>query len=128
MKKIIAISLISLGVGWGIARHTTPVKTVTVEKELVTRDTDVVTVIKEVVRKDGTKETVTRIEDKSKETTDKSVVSKVDNYKPQYKIDLFAGTDKEYMLSAQRRIFSNVFAGVWANTQGTVGVSIGMEF
>lgn len=101
------------------------------EKEVIRKD--VQTVIKEVVKPDGTKETVTTIVDKSKESSVKKseeIVMK--------KNDWFVAAGAEmrlndlqnpvYKIEANRRILGDIYLGGTVNTQGAVGVQIGFSF
>lgn len=101
------------------------------EKEVIRKD--VQTVIKEVVKPDGTKETVTTIVDKSKESSVKKseeIVMK--------KNDWFVAAGAEarlndlnnpvYKIEANRRILGDIYVGGTVNTQGAVGVQVGFSF
>lgn len=101
------------------------------EKEVIRKD--VQTVIKEVVKPDGTKETVTTIVDKSKESSIKKseeIVMK--------KNDWFVAAGAEmrlndlqnpvYKIEANRRILGDLYLGGTVNTQGAVGIQIGFSF
>ncbi len=105
-------------------------KTEVVEKEIVR--TDVVTITKEVVRPDGTKEVITT-------TTDKSV-SKSDTRNTELKLDVksnllvTAGVlsnfrDKpEYMLGVSKRVLGPAFVGATYQTNNTYGLTVTVEF
>lgn len=101
------------------------------EKEVIRKD--VQTVIKEVVKPDGTKETVTTIVDKSKESSIKKseeiVMKKNDWF-------VAAGAEMQlnnlqnpvYKIEANRRILGDIYLGGTVNTQGAVGIQIGFSF
>ncbi len=101
------------------------------EKEVVRKD--VQTFIKEVVRPDGTKETVTTIVDKSKESSTKKLEQIVSK-----KNDWFVAAGAEarlndlnnpvYKIEANRRILGDIYVGGTVNTQGAVGVQVGFSF
>lgn len=101
------------------------------EREVVKKD--VQTVIKEVVRPDGTKETVTTIVDHSKESSKKTLEQVV-----MKKNDWFIAAGAEaklnnlnepsYKIEVNRRILGDIFVGATANTQGTLGLQIGFTF
>lgn len=101
------------------------------EKEVIKKD--VQTVIKEVVKPDGTKETVTTIVDRSKEASSKTLEQIVNK-----KNDWFVAAGAEarlnelnspsYKLEVNRRIIGDVFVGATANTQGVVGLQVGFTF
>lgn len=101
------------------------------EKEVIRKD--VQTVIKEVVKPDGTKETVTTIVDKSKESSVKKseeIVMKKNEW------FVAAGAEMRlndlqnpvYKIEANRRILGDIYLGGTVNTQGAVGVQIGFSF
>lgn len=106
-------------------------KTEVVEHETVRKD--VVTVVKEVVRPDGTKESTTTIVDRSKETSDsKSTEIKI-AARPQWFFQVGAITksltDKpDYSLGINRRILGPLFIGANYTTNNNFGLTIGMEF
>ena len=101
------------------------------EKEVIKKD--IQTVIKEVVKPDGTKETTTTIVDHSKESTKKQVEQIVNK-----KNDWFVAAGAEarfndlqnpvYKIEANRRILGDIFVGATVNTQGAVGVQLGFTF
>lgn len=101
------------------------------EKEVIKKD--IQTVIKEVVKPDGTKETTTTIVDHSKESTKKQVEQIVNK-----KNDWFVTAGAEarlndlqnpvYKIEANRRILGDIFVGATVNTQGAVGVQLGFTF
>lgn len=101
------------------------------EKEVIKKD--IQTVIKEVVKPDGTKETVTTIVDRSKESSKKTLEQIVTK-----KNDWFVAAGAEaklnelntpsYKVEVNRRIIGDIFVGATANTQGTVGLQIGFTF
>lgn len=101
------------------------------EKEVIKKD--VQTVIKEVVRPDGSKETTTTIVDHSKESSTKQleqIISKKNDW------FVAAGTEARlselsnpiYKLEVNRRIIGDIYVGATANTQGAVGVQVGFSF
>lgn len=133
-NKTIAILLIVVAAASaGITRYCFPAiefKNTETTKEVVRND--VRTVIKEVTRPDGTKETITETTDKSvkKETSQSETVIAA---KPQWMFDVGVRktlTDRElyYDLQVQRRIVGPFFLGGKLSTDKSVGVSIGMEF
>ena len=101
------------------------------EKEVIKKD--IQTVIKEVVRPDGTKETVTTIVDQSKESSSKTLEQIVTK-----KNDWFVAAGAEarlnelqnlnYKIEVNRRIIGDIFVGATANTQGSVGLQVGFTF
>lgn len=102
-----------------------PAETIVVEKTVVKRD--VQTVIKEVVRPDGTKETTTVVTDKTKESSAASTTIK------QMQKDWLLGAyyrinDPTYALNLQRRIIGPVFLGAHVDLKGDIYVGASIEF
>jgi hypothetical protein len=136
----IAICAALLLLGYAFGRYAQPAKVVTKEVKVIqqveTVKHDVQTVIKEVVKKDGTKETVTVIEDKSKDYTQTKtkdhVTQTTSNVKPQWRVQGLVGTDLNfqpiYGAGIERRIVGPVSAGIYANTKKQVGLSVSLEF
>jgi hypothetical protein len=130
LKMFFAISVVILGLGIYIGRVAFPrVETKEVEKEVIKRD--VVTVTKEVIKPDGTKETITTSTDKSQSVADKSI--SIAKAAPQWH---FSGgvsraslvSENVYSLTVERRILGPVYLGITANTEKTIGILIGAEF
>lgn len=101
-------------------------------KEVEVQKNNIVTVVKEVVKKDGTKEVVTTTTDKS--TTKTS--TKASDVKKDTKSDLLLTggivtnfKDKpEYMLGISKRITGPIFVGATYQTNNTYGLNITIEF
>lgn len=103
-----------------------PAEVRVVEKEVVRKD--IITKIVEIVKPDGTKETVTIIVDKS--TEDKS--KKID-VMPQRPKDWLVGayykvTDPAYGISASRRVLGPIFVQVSVDTSRNLNVGAAIEF
>ena len=78
MKQTIIIPVVALLIGFGLGSQLMPKiesKTVEIEKEVVRKD--IITVIKEVVRPDGTKETTSTTTDKSKESKESKSTAEI---------------------------------------------------
>jgi len=126
-----AIFLVALGLGAYLDhRYNISTITQTVEKEVIKRD--VVTIVKEVVRPDGTKDTTTTTTDRSKENrTDSSTVVKA---APLYHISAIASIPLNasptpiYGIQIERRFAGPFFLGVNAQTNLHIGLVVGMEF
>lgn len=119
------IVLVLLAGAFGAGRYLTPAKIET--KEVVKTNTEYIT--RETTQKDGTviKETIK----KDQVSIDKS--NKIENAKPNYKATLIAKADLSsgqltYGALVEKRILLNIFAGVYADSNKNVGISIGMEF
>ena len=129
---IYTLVIVALSVGitkrlWPTTQSSTKIE----EREVVKKD--VQTVIKEVVRPDGTKETVTTIVDHSKESSKKTLEQLVMKQNDWF---VAAGAEARlnelnnpiYKLEVNRRILGDVYVGATANTQGTFGLQIGFSF
>lgn len=118
------------GIGYGWGRYKTPAKVEIQEKQIVTKQTEVI--YREIKQADGTviKETVTK--DTSTKESDKS--SKTTAEKPKNKVGALASYDfqnKEtvYGVLIQRRIGDTpFFGGIYGTTNKQIGASISLEF
>lgn len=140
-QKVVLAILISAGVGYAGGRYVQPAKVVTKIKE-VTKTVqvvkhDTVTVVKEVTRPDGSKESTTTITDHDVDTTDSStktsISQKISNEKPQWKASGLAGynfskLNPVYGAQIERRIIGPIFVGAWGNTDKAAGVALSIEF
>ena len=136
MKNMLIAVAVALIVGFGLGSQLMPktkVETVEVEKEVVRKD--IVTVVKEVVRPDGTKETTSTTTDKSKEQKSTASTTKVQAAK--YHASLSASpsdislSNIRYTLSLEKRILGDIFAGASVsrdNFETRLGLSVGLEF
>jgi hypothetical protein len=112
-----------------LGRYTAPEKVK--EVEVIKEKRDVVEVVREITRPDGTKEKETRREDRTEKSKESLV--EVENSKPQWDVDALYGIDSKskdtiYGLSVQRRILGNIKVGGWATNQNQLGISVGFEF
>ena len=133
MKNILLTGAICLILGVGLGSQIFPrIKTETVETEKEVVRKDVVTVVKEVIRPDGTKETTSTTTDKTKENKSATVTSKT--LASNYHISISATTNDiklqeiVYGVQVQKRIAGPLFLGLTVNTQKQAGISVGMEF
>ena len=137
IKQLLIVSAIMLAVGFLGGRYVAPPKEITKvevqEREVIKKD--VVTVVKEVTRPDGSKETTTTTTDKSTEKKDKeaeSIVSKP--VEKQWFVTAGASKDLSdfektiYQAGVNRRILGPIYVGIQANTNQEIGINIGMEF
>lgn len=129
MKKQITLIVITALASAALTRYYFP-KTVTKieEKEVVRKD--VKTIIKEVVKKDGTKETTTEILDRSTEKREFMLEQfKISDWivSASYGMKEFKG-EPIYGLQVQRRILGPLFLGLTGSTDKVYGISVGMEF
>jgi hypothetical protein len=91
---------------------------------------DVVTIIKEVTKPDGTTERETTITDNTERSKDKSAPVRI---KPDFMIQGGVGTkfngEKEvYTVAVSKRVFMDIFVGVYGRTDKELGVLVGLEF
>lgn len=136
-KAILLASFILLFVGFLGGRYLAPPKEITkieVEEREVVRK-DIQTIIKEVVRPDGTKETTTTTTDNSVEKKDRKSETLVQKQaEKQWLISAgasrasFTQQDTLYQVMAQRRVLGPVFAGVSVSTDKQVGLVLTAEF
>lgn len=133
-KIYTALIAVALGLGVYIGKQAFSVtKTVEVEKAVVRND--IVTVVKEVVKPDGTKEIVSTTTDKSVERKDSTVVKAVAAPQPQWHISASASVQPSsgsyqpvYGLQVERSILGPFSIGVHADTNKQIGLVIGYEF
>mgnify|MGYP001274413830 CR=1 FL=1 len=130
MKKryILAIGLGLLALGYGVGRHTAPEKLVEVEKEV--KRVEYVDVVREVTRPDGTKEREVRREERREQAKENTTI--IENNIPQYELTAMYGktSDGSDVLGVmvERRMFANIKAGVWANTEKQLGIGVSYEW
>lgn len=133
-RNTIVLLIIVAVASAGITRFYFPAiefKNTETTKEVIRND--VRTIIKEVTRPDGTKETVTETTDKSvkkESSTSETIIAA----KPQWMFGVGARikpSDSQvvmYDLELQRRILGPFFLGGKLSTDKSVGVSVSMEF
>ena len=135
--KLWSLSLLSVAaLAYATGRYFQPAKIEIKEvvKEIEVIKKDVRTVIREVVKTDGSKETVTVIEDKSKETSKKesSKETIITNAKPQWRVqglaDLTTLASPVYGVGIERRILGPIFVGGFVKANREYGVSVSLEF
>lgn len=137
LKIVVISSLVLFGLGYGIGRYIQPPKEVTKveiqEREVVRKDIQVVT--KEIIRPDGTKETVIVSNDRSVEKKDKQIETVIS--KPAEKQWLVGvGVNplayyETYSVQVDRRVLGQFFVGgqYIRNKSDNIGlINIKMEF
>jgi hypothetical protein len=133
MKNTIIALIVGLLLGGGLGTFLFPQtkeKIVEVEKEVVVKD--VVTVTRIVTRPDGTKEELVTVTDKTKEN--KTATSTKTVSKSNWHVSASAKTKLDklqidiYTVQIEKRIIGDIFLGVNASTDKTVGLTIGLEF
>lgn len=134
-KYIIGVAVIAIvfigGYQVGVSTKSS-VTTVQTEKEI--KQNDVITVVKETKKLDGTVEITTTTTDKSKETLDKKVAIAVSTARTNlYHVTIASdhmikGSAGLYSLTIERNIISNFSLGLRADTDKNVGVVLGINF
>lgn len=125
---VLLASALLLALGYGVGRHLSPEKKIEVEKE-VSR-VEYVDVVREIIRPDGTKEKEIRKE--VIKEIQKESISIVENKTPQYELTALYGKSSDgrdiFGVMVERRMFANIKAGVWANTEKQLGIGISYEW
>lgn len=100
----------------------------TVEKEVIKNN--VVTIVKEVVNKDGSKTIETIVTDKTQTNASKTetkIIAKVPQYLVSANYTKVNSIDI-YGLQVQKRVLPSVLAGLTINTSKQVGLVVSLEF
>lgn len=142
LKYLAAIVIVAMACGAALTRQFAPrevTKTQLVDHDVI-KD-HVVTVTKEIVRPDGSKEIdTTVVDDKKQDDVKKETITDVKpipQLKPQWFATVGAGLDASslrdlsnpvYNLGVNRRILGPIYLGAWANTKSQVGIQLGLEF
>lgn len=129
LLSYLAIALLSVA----LTRYYYPrvdVQTVETTKDVI--KTDIRTVVKVVERPDGSKETVTETVDNTTRTT-KDTKSHTEIKQKDWVLTVGARTqltalEPVYLVVVQRRVLGPVFSGLAADTKGSIGLTIGLEF
>lgn len=126
-KAIVTIVLASAILGGYIERQFAGKTTI---HDTITKDNDIVTIIKEKQNKDGTSEKDTTIVDKSKEKEKivEIIAPKPPEWLVQGQVGLIQGLTTVYTLNINKRLLGPIFVGAWGSTQQSVGVSVGILF
>ncbi len=126
-KAMATIALASALIG-GYVEHS--IQKQSKSTEVITRDNNIVTVIKEKKNPDGTTETDTTITDHTKESDKSTIITATPP--PNWFINFGTGLTRDiapvYTLSLSRRVLGPIHIGVWGSTQQSVGVSLGLSF
>lgn len=130
--KALIICLLMLGVGYYYGIQNPKIVTKVEEKEIIKKD--IVTVVKEVVKKDGSKKTVTTITDKSKEKKETQISQKI--ILPSFKnnrVGVHASTYDfkdvhSYTFTYEKRITGPLWVGISYNTKQIYGLGLSYEF
>lgn len=96
-------------------------------KQVETVKRDVVTIVKEIERPDGTKEKQTTIVDKSKEST--KTDTNIKKVELQYLVGVsYNFSNQAYKFDASRRLFGPVFGTIEVSTNGNLFIGVKYEF
>lgn len=138
-KLILPATVIVFGIGIYTGKlFYAKTETIEIEREVIKRDT--VTVIKEIVRPDGTRETETISTDKSKESKDsKTSVIVAAPPQPQWHLSISGAANLQnsinvlpssmvYGLQIERRILGPFSIGARIQTDKQIGLVVGYEF
>lgn len=131
MKNNIIIAVVFLLIGGTASKWLFPtIKEKIVEKEVEVIKRDVVTEIREITKPDGSKETVTVVIDKSQEKKESSKTVTIAKSEWHASISTLTPNVKDiyYQVQVERRVLGNIYVGALANTKGSYGISIGMDF
>lgn len=132
MSKQIVFSALLVAASVAATRYYWPAvrtQTVVQEKEVIRKD--VRTIIREVVRPDGSKETTTEIVDRSKQ--DNSSSHTVSTYRANWQAAVTAKADLSnlqpvYGVQVGYRVLGPAWVGVGISTDKTVTAFVGFEF
>jgi len=134
--------LLCLLIGYGGGRYAQPAKVITktetVEKEKIVTNDNVVTVVKEIDRPDGTKEKTTETVDKSTITNDTDTTTKttkdVERKTLDWKVGALAKPDfsdhlkPTYGIQIERRVIGSIYVGGAMTTNREFFASVGILF
>jgi hypothetical protein len=129
MNKIILsiVAIVGLLIG-GYAGRTLFPKVETKEIEKIQKD--IVTIVKEIVKADGTKEVVTTITDHSKENkVTTTVPQKVDNWHLSVSDSKASLNSPDvYGIQIERKLMGPVSLGLRVQTDKVIGITMGVSF
>lgn len=133
MIEKLVTAAIFLGLGYYLGHEFNP-KTITKTEQIETVKKDILTVVKEVTKKDGTKKTIITTTDHSTEVkdTESSIVAIIPKDKMN-RISLLPQTQNfreidSYTLSYERRLAGPLWIGINYNTKQIYGIGLGLEF
>lgn len=128
-KYLIAAIPLAFILGFALSRQTTPVKTLTVEKEVV-KEKKVVDYVKVRVKSpDGTVRTETIYKDRSTTDSSKEVIKSVETKKPEWSVGLMTDIkNTKYQLSLDRRVIGNVWVTTTVDTEKDLYLGVKLEF
>lgn len=129
-KLTLTLCMICLAIGLYTGYKAAP-KAANIDVERVVNKTDVVTVVKEVKRPDGTVETVSTTTDRSVSKQDKQATTV--QLVPQWHVSASATKDgwtaePVYGLQVEKRLVGAVSAGLRVDSKRNIGLVVGLEF
>lgn len=131
MRTHIVVGLTCLIIGVVLCRIYYPVDSTIVEVYKEKSQNDVKTIIKEIIRPDGSKEIITDITDKSSTNKDKTstkIIAKNDWHISASGSRTFTDSSMTYSLQVERRVIGDVFLGATVNTEKQVGLTVGIDW
>lgn len=134
MNLKVTVVLVAAALALGIYTGKTMfAKTMTVEVEKEVVRTDIVTVVREIIKPDGTKETISTLTDKSVARKDSSHSTSKAETSPNWHISASAARSLEsavpvYGLQIERRILGPISVGINVNSERQIGLVVGYEF
>jgi hypothetical protein len=131
-KTKLIIVLVLIAGAFAAGRYSTP-RTETTSKESETVKKDIVTIVKEITRPDGTKETNTTIVDRSKEKKEESRKEVIVPKRAVISVSALVGysirdSAPVYGLSVSKEVMGPITIGAFGLNNGTIGVTIGSNF
>lgn len=134
IRYLVLLAAVSAILGAGIYKHFAPVQTKTVETTKEVVRTDVQTVIKTVRLPNGQEETTTTVVDHTitKDTASKTAVvvkAPTINVSALVANDFSTGSLKPlYGISVSKELLGPITVGAFGLTNGTIGLSLGINF
>lgn len=142
ITKYLGVLLCGVGLGYALLPKKVEIKTVVVESKQseAERNKHKETTTTEVVKPDGTKETVTKTTEDT--STQKTVTSDTRTERektvvyggPPFGVRILAGTDFsvgksiDYGVSVDKRVLGPITVGAFGFSGGVVGLSMGLQF
>jgi hypothetical protein len=128
MNKVYVLAVVVI-FGAGVFAGKSLIKPVVKIEERLVEKRDIVTQIKEITKPDGTKEIVTIIQEKTITKNEKTISPE----KTKHQLSALVGTNTKilapiYGIEYNRRFTDNTKLGVWGMSNGTIGLSVGLEF
>jgi len=129
-KTVLILCITSAALASYATKRFYPDLKVEVVEKVVSKD-KIVTVTKEVVRPDGTRETdTTKVEDRVKVEDKKLVVAEVKeaNWHITLGSDFSLQGSQQFQLGIERRVLGPLFLGAYGRSDKSLGITLGFEF